>query len=209
MKKELEDNILKIAETIENSEVEFDGGDSGYYFQRIKEKLYGLKIERRLKNIEKLFSFAPIGYKNCLSFRDCDFRFWKEDVKPEIIQLDFDVNEILGLPASTKEDNKIIEEKEVLIIHDCDICIDDNYLVIIKYLGYCPKIITVLLTKKQLDIFRKNNFKYGYGDLRDEFHVMKYEYIHKEVEKAYATEKKINMALFWIDSAIMYMEDSD
>ena len=185
MKKELEDKILKITQEIEDCEEQFDNAESGYYFQRIKQKLYGIKMDKRFNDIKNLFEQVPFGYNNRLKFRDEDFQFWQEDV----------------------------HDKKVIVIHDCDVCRDDDNLVIIYYPNkMClslEKVIVVALSDKELKLFRENNFKIGYQDSRDKFHVMKYEPSLNEVVDAFATENKINSALFWIDSMIYYLKNGD
>lgn len=213
MKKELEDKILKIAQEIEDCEEQFDNAESGYYFQRIKQKLYGIKMDKRFNDVKNLFEQVPFGYNNRLKFRDGDFQFWQEEVKPDISHLGITVSEMLGKEKEDGETDEVITNKKVIVIHDCDVCRDDDNLVIIYYPNkMClplEKIIVVALSDKELKLFRENNFKMGYQDSRDKFHVMKYEPSLNEVVDAFATERKINSALFWIDSMIDYLKNGD
>lgn len=207
MEKELEDNITIIAESIENFEQRFDKGESGYYFQRIKEVLYGLKFSKRLDNIKNLFKKSPFGEKKALRFRDEDFKFWREKTKPKKIVCPFSItkgeNGIFELDHS--KTTEYFEQFSVLVFEDVDVC-DDNILVAIKVEGYNQELLLKFLDRKGFLELKRNNFEIK---TEDRFKIIKYNFRLNQVENAYLVEKNINRVLFWIDSAIEYLKDDE
>lgn len=210
MEKILESKIDIIANEIENCEQQFDNGESGYFFQRIKSKLYGIKVQKRMKDIFELFQKTPVGYKNRFAFRDNDFQFWKEKVNPDIFINDWKTNDLFQI-EDVPGGIEVKQEKDVLILHDADICSDYDLFVIIGYFNFNKtnfnELIILYANLNKINWLRKINFKTRYQDFRDKCHVLKYDSDSVCVDHPDATENKINSALFWIDSAISYLKN--